>query len=301
MKSVSVGMVLIWYTSELTKQRVMRMRTGMQQTLRDTLGVTGQYVEYCREERNFVAVLYAQLLHQRRLASFLDALELDPTLAEGAKVYVEYAALRDMWYETKAQCRSLDELNARYRRAILLMLGPLGESLSLPEATQAFNEFFLGCGPRPVSKEQIQMPSRWNDRLFVQWRDMAGGSLALAERICLIKFAFNAKPDLVIELSDGSVVCIEAKLGSGVGRYTVKSEEAGHCMRSSQIHVQEFLFNELLQLKSHFVVLSGSKNVGLTDGWKGINWQRAFDAVCRADDDRSMVAAFRQSRFINRG
>ena len=58
------------------------------------------YADYCREERNFAAILYARLLRPEGLQAFLARIKgIGPIeYPEQAEVFFEYAHARDLWH-----------------------------------------------------------------------------------------------------------------------------------------------------------------------------------------------------------
>lgn len=76
-------------------QGVHRLKND--KNVRQQLGVSEDYVSYCGEERNFAAVLYHLLLDEKRLGAFLDLIDVSAPEGGVARVYFEYAGLRDLW------------------------------------------------------------------------------------------------------------------------------------------------------------------------------------------------------------
>lgn len=262
--------------------------------LRERLGVTDDYVRYCREERNFAAVLYHLLLDEKRLGAFLELIDLPAAQGKEAGIYFEYAHLRDLWAEMGARQATVGGNNARYREAIVAMLAH--PEVVLPTDCKAFNEFFIGPGSKGASANHIQMPSRWSDGQFAAWCD-AGGR-AFAERACTLKWAFNAKPDLVLHLADNRVVCIEAKLESGIGGYTAKAQHPSGPFGMTQTRLQEFIFNDLLGYTTDFVMVSKDRKRDIAPPWRRHTWHEIFEALLEEPSPSRMVAEFRQSKFI---
>lgn len=271
--------------------------------LREQLGISDDYVRYCREERNFAAVLYHLLLDEQRLGIFLELIGLPAAQARDAGVYFEYAHLRDLWAEAGARYGTAGA-NARYRDAIIAMLG--NPDVALPVDCKAFNEVFIGPGSRAASASFIQMPARWNDAQYPAW--CARGGESFAQRACMIKWAFNAKPDLVVQLGDGRFVCIEAKLGSGIGRYTANTGRSVAPFSKSQTELQEFIFKELLRVATMFVIVSkdDSRDLAIvskdnTDDtetrWRRLTWQKVFAHLRSESCSSRMVAQF-CNRFV---
>ena len=116
------------------------------------------------------------------------------------------------------------------------------------------------------------------------------------------KWAFNAKPDLVVQLGDGRFVCIEAKLGSGIGRYTAKTGPSVAPFSKSQTELQEFIFNELLRVPTEFVIVSKEDRrdtvaPGRRHTWRRHTWQKIFAELRREPCSSRMVAQF-CNRFV---
>ena len=255
--------------------------------LREQLGISDDYVRYCREERNFAAVLYHLLLDEERLGIFLELIGLSAAQARDAGIYFEYAHLRDLWAEAGARYGTAGS-NARYRDAIIAMLK--NPHVALPMDCKAFNEVFIGPGSRAASASFIQMPARWNDAQYPAW--CALGGEAFAQRACILKWAFNAKPDLVVQLGDGQFICIEAKLESGIGAYRARTGLSAAFFGMTQTRLQEFIFNELLRVPTEFVIVSKDDRRETVAPWRQHTWQEVFAALRRKPCSSRMVAEF---------
>lgn len=261
--------------------------------LRERLGVSDDYVRYCREERNFAAVLYHLLLDEGRLGAFLELIGLPASQAAGAGIYFEYAHLRDLWAEVGARAATVGERNERYRDAIIGMLAH--PEVELPTDSRAFNEFFIGHGSKAASAHFIQMPARWNDAQFQAWSTYGK---EFAKRACTLKWAFNAKPDLVLHLADGRVVCVEAKLESAIGAYKARTGRISAPFGMAQTRLQEFIFNDLLGYTTDFVMVSKDSKRVIDPPWHRYTWHEVFSALLREPCASRMVREFRESKFI---
>lgn len=257
--------------------------------LRTLLGATDEYVNYCREERNFAAMLYHLLLDEGRLRAFLDLVGHPMADVKDVGIYFEYAHLRDLWAQVQGD---IESRNRRYREAIVRMLEPERE---LPTETRLFNEFFIGEGSRDASDLYIRMPSRWSDKQFDRWCEF--GELAFAKRACMIRWAFNAKPDLVLHLAGNTVLCIETKLESPIGDYRANVGGVHGCFRMSQTELQEFILGKLLRYSAHFAIVAKSKQGGRKCTWPRYTWDEVFGALLAAHPPKvgesQMVAEFR--------
>jgi hypothetical protein len=252
--------------------------------LRTLLGVEDHYVHYCREERNFAAVLYHLLLDEACLARFLALIGQGEANADEVRIYFEYAHLRDLWAEVgKRYGNDRAARNARYRDAIVALL----DAPFLPEVAgdcEAFNRFFIGDRPGAASKTHVQMPSRWNDDLFEAWESERDRNFA--KRACTLKWAFNAKPDLVLDLGNDRIICIEAKLESRESRY-----KAGETTMfgMSQTRLQEYIFRNLLGYQDPTFIMISKGSDGAPEGWRNLTWSAVYGALLAGEPGRSQT------------
>ncbi len=231
------------------------------------------YADYCREERNFSAILYAELLRPEGLQAFLARIEgIGPIEhPERAEVFFEYAHARDLWHGFGKQFDGKDpsakaKREEGFRRAILALIDAPPGLKSATLTIAEFNRFFIG-ETRRASLREIQMPNQWDQRRFGEWARIALESgwyterdeaLRFAERICCLKWAFNAKADIVIHLPDGRAVCVEIKVASGEAKYSASHDDdvAAAKYSRSQTELQQHVLEKLLGYQAHFVFLT---------------------------------------------
>jgi hypothetical protein len=270
-------------------------------TLQGLLDVKEPYFCFNREERNYSALLYHLLLkgdNLRRFISCLDDAKLNAVNIDDAQVqlYFEYAFLRDLW-SFEGTRRASREANIRYRKTILALLPASNEQKKELEERniEDFNTFF-DASPR-ASKSHIQMPGRWSDSNFDDWSKWGGREFA--EEACKLKWAFNAKPDLVIQISPTDVICIEAKVESPEGVYQVKSADP---FKMTQTEIQKFILEGLLGFKTKFVYLTKNEprnskgEPAIRDGILR-TWKTVFDAL-DLSHELPFVAKFLKSPII---
>jgi hypothetical protein len=253
--------------------------------LRDLLGINKEYVGYCREERNFAAVLYHLLLDADRLRSFLSLIGRCEVSVDDVHIYFEYAHLRDIWTEVAAQEKDIKAKNERYHTAIASLLRVPANMLPSIDKGDCveFNAFFTGPRVRAASVKHIQMPSRWSDTQFDRWSEKLGREFA--KRACSLKWAFNAKPDLVLHLGGDEAVCIECKLESAAGRYQVESDSnPDGRFRANQLDLQKFILRDLLGYDTDFIMIS--KKSDWQEGksgrhWRSYSWQEIYDRLIK--------------------
>lgn len=233
--------------------------------LRGRVGFQGVYEEINREERNLAAILYALLQNRDNLARFLGLVRhpvTDCAVLDEHAVFFEFAMVRDLW---STQVSGDNDLA---RAVVLENLAPAPvylENCSIEE----FNTFWGASNP---SRTTIQMPARWS--VPSMSNTIADNDLLL--RACIFKWAFNAKPDMVIRTSRNAAVCIEMKLESGVGVYPSSSrdkdvfEDRG-LATVKQTEVQRYLMEDLLGFETTFVLLSASPSRS-SGVHKGLTW-----------------------------
>lgn len=235
------------------------------QDLRSFLGWQKDYYDVCREERNVAAIFYQLLSHGTNLENFLRLIKYDYTLNEtdSFSIYFEYAYLRDLWHEIGGKSIAANEKKKEFILNSLNLSAEMDSKLRELSVSKCkdFNSYFI----TNVSEKDIQSPGNWNlstyDCKFKDPHDF--------EKICWFKWAFNAKPDIVIHLPEERAICIEGKLESGEGSYPssqteqtvfnkrLKSVYAGKkIFRVKQTSVQSFLMTQLLGKNTKFVILS---------------------------------------------
>ncbi len=240
--------------------------------LRQLVGIDEPYFQFDREERHLAGILFHLLNHkdnaERLLCSAAPGWRINP--AEFG-VYLEYSYARDLWNQMGAKAES----NNHKRDVIIGMLGSHGfDTTKLASLTQVkdFNEFFIES--RHASRDYIQSPANWSLK-------QVAGSLPLPDSnndlltACKIKWAFKAKPDLVIHADRQHALCIELKLESGEGSYPSEGEEKKllrdrdlfaegktRPLPMSQTDLQKFLMTQLLGFDCQFRFITRYQKTG---------------------------------------
>ena len=96
------------------------------------------------------------------------------------------------------------------------------------------------------------------------------------------KWAFNAKPDIVIHTSSDEAVCIECKFESGEGTYPSHKDEIKEFRERklpvvSQTELQKQILEEMLGIKTQFIFLVQKENKSFTH--KSILWSEVFQVL----------------------
>ncbi len=252
--------------------------------LRELLGVNASYATFNREERNYAALLYHFLMSSdEALKAFLTLFGQpvsDPL--NGIEIYVEYAHARDLWFKARKP-EAPRATNECYLRTIVALLGHctevdvarlLARKLPVesgPSSIEAmvdrlddrdfileFNKLFDGS-PKPSDK-WIQMPGRWGKSML---KELRNEHLALCERAFELKWAFNAKADMVIHTGHNSALCVEMKFESPESNYTAhwldtpdgrKDPKNRYVM--GQLRLQQIILQGLLGYTTNFALVS---------------------------------------------
>ena len=244
--------------------------------IRDYLNWTDGYTAINREERNLAAVLYHALLLEDNLTPFLALIDCPFDVVESEKaIFVEYAYPRDLWSQIKD--------NTTKRGLILELLKPSNMNALQEMSVVDFNSYF-GAVPR-ASVKHVQSPGSWSVPRFDRTIKEDDEFL----KTCMFKWAFNAKPDIVIHTSRGEAICIEAKLKSSEGKYPQSGGEKKIFQSRAldyvkQTSVQKYLMEDLLGIETQFVFLVQRLSEGKTPAsFKLLLWKDVFRTLDLSD------------------
>lgn len=246
-----------------------------------SLPVPGPFWTFNREERNAVAILFGLLARPGNLEEFARLLDWGPADLADAEMSVEWTFLRDLWNHHSRQ-RDI----AGLRTAILDCLQPENHDRLAACSTLEFNTHF-GAVPQ-ASSVYVQSPSNWSVARF----DNTITSDDEFRRTCRFKWAFNIKPDLVIQTPSGQVLCVEAKWDSGEGSYPATEPEKAIFRRRqlkylTQTEVQRYLVEQVLGFTGNFAYLARTKFV--TAAGRCITWAELLPALDRSGAPRFIV------------
>ncbi len=281
--------------------------------LRTLLEVKSRYASFNREERNYAALLYHFLMSSdAALQAFLGLFEHSWSgNPDDIEIYFEYAHARDLWkYASRTDgsktCDSR-ELNGRRRAAIEHLLDPeerigaktmINDALSKLDGEFEIERFNALFDAKPISTKSIQMPGRWGKDLL---RNLGHPNEELRNRAWRLKWAFNAKADLVIHTGDKAVLCVELKYESKEGAYRANMGEE-EPYSTSQLKLQQFILKDLLGLQgARFALIS--KNGKIPNSMKsedvvGKSWKEVFITLMREADKDSNLLCNPRSNFV---
>jgi len=238
--------------------------------IREYLNWDSSYSAINREERNLAAILYHVLLLKDNLTRFLSLVGCPYEMLEAEMgIFLEYAYLRDLWSQMKD--------NDTRRGLILALLKPTRMLELVGMSVSEFNNYF-GAVPRPSSK-YVQSPGRWSVPRFAGTIEDDNEFL----RVCMFKWAFNAKPDIVIHTSRDEAVCVEAKLESVESHYPRAARDK-EIFRSRgleyvrQTGLQKYLMEDLLGIRTQFVFLVQKKSQ-TSETHQVLRWEDVFKSL----------------------
>jgi len=218
--------------------------------IRSYLNWAKGYYEINREERNLAAIFYHVLLLDDNLNSFLKTVSCDFLMkSEEVGIYFEYSYLRDLWFNIKGENKDRVKRDIIYR-----FLKPSNIDELEQMSTYKFNSYF-GAVPS-ASLEYIQSPGNWSIEKYR--KNIKDNDEFL--KVCKFKWAFNAKPDIVIHASHDNAICIECKLESGESTYPtkpfeIKEFQARNLNFVTQTSLQKYIMEDLLGIQTQFVFL----------------------------------------------
>ena len=231
------------------------------------------YWELNREERNLAAILYHVLLMDGNLQRFLRRIECGFTIkVDEMAIYFEYSYLRDLWFNM-----GMEGGNKAKRGLIYRFLKPSNIDALEQMSVHEFNSYF-GAVPS-ASEEYIQSPGNWSIGKYR--KTIADNDEFL--KTCRFKWAFNAKPDIVIHTSHDYAICIECKLESGEGVYPTKPSEIAEFRNRNlkpvaQTSLQKYIMENLLGIQTQFVFLV-RKQASKSHTHATLLWEDAFSGL----------------------
>lgn len=254
------------------------------------------YSAYNREERHLAAILFMLLNHGDNARRLLEKAGCGdwPTTREDFGIYFEYANLRDLWHDLgkgadaniRKQTLLLDFLQSLGVASCLTRLR--GHDVTTAEGISAFNAFFTT--DRSVSRDHIVSPARWSINVFAA--PERGLTDTEVGHLCRFKWAFNAKPDIVIHTDRDHALCLELKLESGESTYTGSAVETaalkarglyvdrkGPTFEARQTEVQRFVLEQVLGLKARFLFVTPAAGRGAGGDDRHMSWKTLFDLL----------------------
>lgn len=234
--------------------------------IREIAGLSPDYFEINREERNYAAILFAALCQPGNIERFLKRCGFDAEVGPEFGIYFEYAYLRDLWWK-------IDDEETK-RRIIREKLEITGIHEIMARPVEEINRLF-GVAGTP-STTRIQFPGKW---ALVKFAENFSDPADLL-KICRFKWSFNIKPDIVIHLTRSRAICIEAKYESGEGSYPASETEKAIFKKRGlryvgQMDLQRYMMEELLGIDAEFMFLVYKPE--RSDTHKVISWGEVFE------------------------
>lgn len=234
--------------------------------------ITEDYFLFNREERNHAAIFYALILNPSNLIKFIKLCNCSFNIDENHfGIYFEYSYLRDLWDKIK---------DNKIKKQIIrenLKIKYIDEKLT--KDVIEINKFF-GVAGIP-SSQYIQFPGKWSITKY--YKNFIGNKEDFF-KVCQFKWSFNIKPDIVIQMNEKQVICIEAKYESGEGSYPSSEIEKNifkiefGLNEIKQTDLQKYMFKDLLGFECLSVFL-GHKIINKTNDYLTLTWKDTFNSL----------------------
>jgi len=227
------------------------------------------FAEVNREERFYCFLIaHAMLSSQPTRQNLVELIRNRNGIVlapEQLQVFVEAAALRDYWNDLGDPVIYDEQTHLQRLRTLQIILAEVGVS---PEELDKHDVFWTSA-----ARKKLWNPGRWDIEALKATGLIPTGQQSERKNSTLIdvKWAFNAKPDLMI-VSPGTVLLIEAKVEAGEGR-----EGSGY----EQYRIQE-LITKLLKLLVPRFAVSNFRNLVLARRAGDLSWA---DVVATVTDD----------------
>jgi hypothetical protein len=239
---------------------------------KDAFTAPMRYSDYVREERHLAAILF-QILGNPENARQLLCATTGSCHAhlknDSIALAYEYTEVRDRWSKLKrddeAKRTAIYGILRRAKSAKFLLKYHDNDELivSVEDFIKKIEEidqnsipvkFRKFLGHSNASTKTIETPGRWDDKkIFL--RERVNNYASLQDAPCLIKRAFNIKPDLAILVDKKPLLVIELKWHS-----KVTSEKLPSGRKISQTELQRFVVETVLGYEDCAYILLSVKN-----------------------------------------
>jgi hypothetical protein len=254
------------------------------------MSLNQRYIEVNREERHFCALFAHALLSSGLARNSLSELvlsrsniQLDPNNME---VYIEVAALRDYWKtldDSKTYSANTHEKRRQFLNKII-------ENTPLHPNVIDKYQFFWTKGI-DGKNTKLWNPGHWSEKAIKA--DMV--SIIEQKKFLNIKWAFNAKPDMMIASSNQAIL-IEAKLESPESKYGQSDGDqeeiqklVGYLLTKIVPAFREIQFHNMLLAKEN-------PNPKKTKWPLSITWREVINIIGETDLDEFTKENFAQLR-----
>lgn len=240
-----------------------------------------RYIEVNREERHFCALFVHALLSSgyirtnfTELISSKCNIKLDP---ERMEIFLEAAALRDYWKDLGDSKKYDNSTHDNRRHVLNRIVEDRGYSASI------IDEYpFFWTNGIDGNKTKLWSPSHWSSSAIEK---------SPLPDLINVKWAFNAKPDIMI-ISNDYTILIEGKLESSEGKYGASGQGQEETQRLIA-HLLKELVPAFSQIEFHNLLLAlrSPKN----ERWPlYITWEDVIKIVEPASLDTFTQECFKQ-------
>jgi hypothetical protein len=248
-------------------KKISHRGTGAQMAGKEGLFNDKEYFKVNRAERHFGNLLKACIIYDEYFRKDFFNLVNDLTerdfLGDEFDIYSEFAILRDYWKDLR---KTPPKIKERQRTIIDSLFKKFDIDKTIIDKEPSL---FLTKG-----KGRLLFPGSWNE---TELKRIEEDHSMKENELCRIKWAFNAKPDLLI-ISNDNCLMIEIKLESAVDEGQLKTQE--DLMKFMQLSIP-YLVNKNFK---HLFIMK-DKNIKGDD----IPWSKIIELIVNSNKSNEMV------------
>ena len=253
------------------------------------------FARFVREERNYAALLYWGLQDNENCQAFLRLIYDEIPKIDDAYfgIYFEYAHLRDAWNyapdnDSRWQAiRRAIEIIAAQRLPTLAdfwqsaqeLIRRLEQQYQECAARRDFLEFNSCFVKRPSNQKhrsnQVQSPQTWQPKCVMTNDVFNGLSHTTRHALVLLSWCSRVKPDIVFHLNNCQAVCVELKVETGEGAYTLPPMRFCPSFSMLQTEVHNVMMN-ILELETRHVGVAKRSDAKFRNVHKNVCWDQLF-------------------------
>jgi hypothetical protein len=204
-----------------------------------------KFYEVNREERHYGFLPLSSLIYdQKFLSSFIKLIQekniIDFTDSKDLDIYAEVALFRDYWFDLGDHKKYTNELHKSRFEIVKSVLNIMNIN---SEIIEQYDFFWTG----KIGESKLWYPGRWE---IEKMKDAEQNENINNFELLRIRWAFNAKPDILIK-SSKQALFIELKIESGIGEnqegYDQEQTQKDIILFAKEI-IPEFLGNKVERL-----------------------------------------------------
>ena len=204
-----------------------------------------KFYEVNREERNYGFLLFSSLIYDKKFyEDFMKLLKnkgvIDFFEEKEIDIYAEVALFRDYWFDLGDHKKYTNELHQLRLDVIKRILSIMNINSDIIDQ---YDLFWTG----KIGESKLWYPGRWE---ISKMKDAEQNENITNHEILRIRWAFNAKPDILLK-SSSKALFIELKVESGIGENQEgynQEQTQNDIMKYVQEIIPEFSNNKIERL-----------------------------------------------------